>query len=39
MKKTILLAVIALFLFNNNSFAQEEEKSEGFKGAWYGLEH
>lgn len=35
MKKTILLAVIALFLFNN-SYAQEE-KSEGFKGAWYGL--
>ncbi len=36
MKKTMLLAVIALFLFSN-SFAQEEKKSEGLKGAWYGL--
>jgi hypothetical protein len=35
MKKIILLVAIAIFTFSN-TFAQEE-KSEGLKGAWYGL--
>lgn len=35
MKKIILLAVAVIFIFTT-SFAQEK-KSEGFKGAWWGL--
>ncbi len=36
MKKSILLAIIAIFALTNIN-AQEEVSSEGLKGAWWGL--
>ena len=35
MKKIILLALVAIFTLS--SYAQDDAKSEGFKGAWWGL--
>ena len=37
MKKTILLAFIAIFAFTNMNAQDEEASSEGLKGAWWGL--
>lgn len=37
MKKTILLAIIAIFAFTNMNAQDEEKKAEGLKGAWWGL--
>ena len=37
MKKTILLAIIAIFAFTNMNAQDEETSSAGLKGAWWGL--
>lgn len=37
MKKTILLAIIAIFAFTNINAQEEETSSQGLKGAWWGL--